>query len=290
MQNLNIVREERGRRSQVHLREEHRRHDSGSSNRSFSWRGTSLRSDRASARAERRVAEKRASANAAKSAAVGIAHGVVDFCLNLYPDVQTVGVYLRAGVSWYSREARLQALENLHRSQNEQKAAIGSGIRDFFSIDESDAVYQTCRAGTTAGLEVGSFFVAGYGIAKGTLTAIRVTRTTVVARGLYRTESAYQGYLLRTHLYHMEEYGACGYRTLSNGRIRYYGELDLAKTKGEMAGRRLVREWDPRTGFKRTWNETVDHSGRVRIARPETNDGNKVHYLFDSEEDFIGIR
>lgn len=86
----------------------------------------------------------------------------------------------------------------------------------------------------------------------------------------------------------MEDYGANGYRQLQNGRRRYYGEVDLAKTNGEMVGRRLVREWDPRSGMKRTWHETLDEN--IRIVRPETNNGNKMHYVFDTNRKFIGIR
>jgi hypothetical protein len=48
-----------------------------------------------------------------------------------------------------------------------------------------------------------------------------------------------------------------------------------------MAGQCLVREWDPATGATRTWLETLDHAGRVRIVRPETG-GPKIHSRFDS--------
>lgn len=57
-----------------------------------------------------------------------------------------------------------------------------------------------------------------------------------------------------------------------------------------MIGRRRVREWDPETGLKRTWHETLDGNNNVRIVRPETNDGIRIHYIFDNEGIFIGIR
>jgi len=53
-----------------------------------------------------------------------------------------------------------------------------------------------------------------------------------------------------------------------------------------MAGRRMVREWDPATGMKRTWHETVDHFGRVRQVRI-LKDGQKVHYMFNEFGKFI---
>lgn len=77
-------------------------------------------------------------------------------------------------------------------------------------------------------------------------------------------------------------------KELQNGKTRYYGETIPAKTQGEMAGRRTVREWDPATGNKRTWHETLDHDGNVRQVRPEFNDGSKTHYTFDKNGNYTG--
>ncbi len=55
-----------------------------------------------------------------------------------------------------------------------------------------------------------------------------------------------------------------------------------------MAGRRVVREWEPSTGSKRTWHETVDHNGKVRIVRPQRADNVKTHYEFDANGNHIG--
>jgi hypothetical protein len=101
--------------------------------------------------------------------------------------------------------------------------------------------------------------------------------------------SAVQGARLREHLRQSDRYGDEGFRVLENGRFRYYGPIRPADKMGEMLGRRLVREWDPATGVKRTWHETVDHSGTVRIVRPQT-DGNKVHYHFDQHGKLEDVR
>lgn len=66
-------------------------------------------------------------------------------------------------------------------------------------------------------------------------------------------------------------------------------QADIAKTPGEMAGARLVREWNPATGAQRTWYETLDHNGAIRIVRPETG-GSKVHYTFDAHGNYTGSR
>jgi len=46
-------------------------------------------------------------------------------------------------------------------------------------------------------------------------------------------------------------------------------------------------EWNPLTNTTRTWHETLDHAGRVRIVCPETG-GPKVHDVFDALGNFTG--
>ena len=59
-----------------------------------------------------------------------------------------------------------------------------------------------------------------------------------------------------------------------------------------MQGMRSVREWDPVTGKKRTWMETIDHNGRVRQVRPQESitNGEKLHYRFDKDGNYIGTK
>ncbi|MGB0384816.1 MAG: hypothetical protein ACPGWR_08345 [Ardenticatenaceae bacterium] len=101
--------------------------------------------------------------------------------------------------------------------------------------------------------------------------------------------SAFKGAQLNTHLRLQQKYGAADFRELQNGRIRYYGQLVFARRPGEMLGRRLVREWNPANGRMRTWHETIDTRGRVRIVRPVSG-GPKIHYLFDKEGNYVGKR
>lgn len=97
-----------------------------------------------------------------------------------------------------------------------------------------------------------------------------------------------KGALLKEHLRQTEKYGKGGVKKLNNGQIRYYGKMVPSKKAGTMAGRRTVRQWDPTTGNKRTWHETLDHKGNVRQIRPENNNGSKKHYKFDSNGRYIG--
>ena len=109
----------------------------------------------------------------------------------------------------------------------------------------------------------------------------------VAAKSATGAESALSGSLLRNDLRQLQKYGQGGVRELESGRLRYYGNLTPAAKQGEMAGRRLVREWDPGTGATRTWHETLDRSGGIRIVRPETG-GPKTHYSFDEFGNFGG--
>ena len=86
------------------------------------------------------------------------------------------------------------------------------------------------------------------------------------------------------------KYGKGGVRELSDGRVRFYGEITPARTPGEMIGRRLVREWNPETGATRLWHESLDQAGNIRIVRPDigATGGNKVHYMFDAFGNYTG--
>lgn len=230
-----------------------------------------------------------------KSAICGISHGVVDFVVNSIHDLQTAAVYMGAGELELTIQERIQIIEGVEQSQANQMATIEGWMMDMLSIDSSDAVYQSFRSKTTLGLEVGSLVAGGYGAIKGVMNFGKLAKvpaqlSRMAAKNLHRAESLYQGRLLHSHLKQVQKYGTQGYKKLANGRIRYYGDIDLSKTKGEMIGRRLVREWDPQTGLKRSWHETMDQSGNIRIVRPEMNDGNKVHYIFGSNGIFEGTR
>lgn len=79
-------------------------------------------------------------------------------------------------------------------------------------------------------------------------------------------------------------------RTLPDGRIREYGKFKPARTEGEMAGARRVRETNPRTKARRSWYEVYDKSGRVRSVRPLTGQNKGPHYIFRSDGRYWGAR
>jgi len=159
--------------------------------------------------------------------------------------------------------------------------------------EEADRIDPTgAQLGADAGplveLIVIELATAGLATAAGASSRCAVPRGLKAPRGLSGSaHNAANAAKLTEHLGQLEKYGAAGFKGLPNGRIRYYGNLIPADKAGPMAGRRLVREWDPATGATRTWMETLDHAGRVRIVRPETG-GPKIHYLFDEFGNSIG--
>ena len=119
--------------------------------------------------------------------------------------------------------------------------------------------------------------------ASGAMTRIGGSRSLVA-------ENSVQKNVLNEHLRQCEKYGSERVRFLENGRVRYYGPLDAAKKPGEMTGRRMVREWDPKNGLRKTWHETLDGNERIRSVRPEYNDGVKRHFIFHEDGSYGGMR
>jgi RHS repeat-associated protein len=122
------------------------------------------------------------------------------------------------------------------------------------------------------------------------ILAISSGGASAAARGAEAASSsahlATEGANLASHLRQLEKYGETGFKSLENGRIRYYGALDPAKSVGEMVGRRTVREWNPAKNGFRTWLETLDASGTVRIVRPQIG-AEKVHFMFNASGKFV---
>lgn len=70
-------------------------------------------------------------------------------------------------------------------------------------------------------------------------------------------------------------------RNLPDGRVRYYGPEKPAQNPGPTRGRRMVTEFDPKSGQVRQWMENYDHSGQVVRVHPKMNNGQVVespHY------------
>jgi filamentous hemagglutinin len=102
------------------------------------------------------------------------------------------------------------------------------------------------------------------------------------------TDNIATGAKLKEFYSQAEKYGTGSIKELESGKFRFYGDVKAAAKEGEMAGARLVREWDPATGATRTWYETVDHAGNIRQVRPnpDLTGGVKTHYMFDVDGNY----
>ncbi|MEY7150643.1 hemagglutinin repeat-containing protein [Enterobacter cloacae] len=111
-----------------------------------------------------------------------------------------------------------------------------------------------------------------------------------IAKGGNRAVSSLEGAKLKEYYRQAEKYGQAGVKELENGNYRFYGDMTPSRTTGEMAGARLVREWDPKTGQTRTWYETLDHAGNIRSVAPKPVTNDKNHHIFDADGNYQGRR
>ena len=111
-----------------------------------------------------------------------------------------------------------------------------------------------------------------------------------IAKGGNRAVSSLEGAKLKEYYRQAEKYGQAGVKELENGNYRFYGDMTPSKTTGEMAGARLVREWDPKTDQTRTWYETLDHAGNIRSVAPKPVTNDKNHHIFDADGNYQGRR
>ncbi len=77
-------------------------------------------------------------------------------------------------------------------------------------------------------------------------------------------DSSKHGDILRRHLDYSERYGKAVVKFLSDGRVRYCREIDLARRPSEMIGRRYVHEFNAVSGKSRGWHETLNHTHNIR--------------------------
>ncbi|HFD9223526.1 TPA: hypothetical protein ACF632_005261, partial [Salmonella enterica] len=111
-----------------------------------------------------------------------------------------------------------------------------------------------------------------------------------IAKGGNLAVSSLEGARLKEYYRQVEKYGQAGVKELDNGNYRFYGDMTPSRTTGEMAGARLVREWNPKTGKTRTWYETLDHAGNIRSVAPKPVTNDKNHHIFDADGNYQGRR
>ncbi len=166
---------------------------------------------------------------------------------------------------------------------------IAGGIKDIYKgIRDGDGWQVAMGAGS---LVLDVLTLGSASLVKGAVKTGIKAGSRYLAKSTARASTSFarlssNGARLNQHLTQLEKYGSGGFKTLQNGRFRYYGKTTL--NRGDANSFRMVREWNPATGGKRTWFETLNPNGGVIQVRPEFGTGVKTHYLFNGSGGYLG--
>jgi hypothetical protein len=108
--------------------------------------------------------------------AVGIFHVGVNFFTNQLYDLASIACTIGAHECADSLEEKLSFQAACSQWQIEHIHAFDSLVANCLCIDSNHPIYQTCRTYTTAGLEIGSLAIGGYGLAKGGIALAKMGR------------------------------------------------------------------------------------------------------------------
>lgn len=114
----------------------------------------------------------------------GATHGLVDFMVGSFHDLETTAVYIGSAdldINLYERAYMIQAVE---RSQLQRMAELENYLMNMMEIGESDSLYQSVRYNTTTGLEIGSLVYGGYGLVKSAISFTKVTKVLTVSSNI----------------------------------------------------------------------------------------------------------
>ncbi len=214
-------------------------------------------------------------AGAAVGVAAGMYLGVSSATAVTISTVATAGGYALAG-----------AIGATALSDAGEELTGTNVIRDKLMGGNQD-LYNTVEAGLyTVGMGYTNLGASNSGLSSGKNNS---SNTTTISRS-NPAHNAAQYEKLKTFYRYCDKYGKDCVKDMSNGKYRFYGKITPARNPGEMMGRRYVREWDYINQKTRGWNETLDHSGKIRQVRPDVSitGGNKVHYRFDKSGTYQG--
>ena len=109
----------------------------------------------------------------------------------------------------------------------------------------------------------------------------------IAGRLVYSGYRAYRSYRTIRSVYNTGRITSRYTRNLPDGRVRQYDRFRAARTRGQTIGSRYVREYNPRTGRSRSWNENYYSNGNVRHVRVQNN-GGKNYYWFGRDRSYLG--
>lgn len=230
------------------------------------------------------------------NAVAGVFHGGMNFFTNQLCDFASLSCLIGS----HELEDGWDERFNFHLAYSQwqigQMGALDDWMTDCLCANPNNSIYQNCRSYTTAGLEIGSLAIGGYGLAKAGVKLARVSFSTqgakiagkvvtqelkyVVSSG---AENVNAGINLSKKLSQVEtaQQTAVKTRLLDDGRIRYYSKEYLSKNEGLTRGACRVTEINFRNGYSRSWHECYNHFGNINRIHPKTINGQDLissHY------------
>lgn len=233
-------------------------------------------------------------------ASAGVLHGIANFFTHQIADIASLACRIGVNESddYYER---FHFQMTYAQCQESHLNAIDNWISGCLCVDPNNSIYQNCCSYTTAGMEIGTLLIGGYGAIKGGIAkAARISTLGTklagkaaaqelrcmanvggnVSRG---AESVNAGINLNNKLSLLQSFpqSAAKIRILPDNRIRYYSPETFSRTPGPTRSACNVVEWNPNTARVRGWYECHDHLGNVNRVHPKNINGQTVlspHY------------
>ena len=131
-----------------------------------------------------------------KRKAKALAHGTVDFVIDLGHGVYYVCAHLASTICSHDSEEKAEYLQMIRDDLASQREAVNQHIMNDWGIDPKDSLYQSIRESTTASLEIASIALGAWSIAKGGVKTIGVlSRTSRPASRRTLTPARLRSYL-----------------------------------------------------------------------------------------------
>ena len=240
--------------------------------------------------------------NYIRNASAGIFHGGLNFLTNQICDAAYWACLVGSDGLEEAWDERLLFQAAYSQWQMEQMNAFDHWLADCLCAEPNHPLYQACRSYTTAGLEIGSLVLGGYGLAKAGIECVKMARLPLstfsnqgaqIAGKIATQELKYAlssgaenvnaGINLSKKLSQLEaaQQAAAKIRVLPDGRVRYYSKEYLSKKEGMTRAACRVTEFNLKNGYSRSWHECYGYFNNVNRIHPKSINGQELvaqHY------------
>lgn len=110
----------------------------------------------------------------------GAAHGTMDFVVDAFHSWETGAAYMGLSETEFSLEDKMQIIGGLEEEQVSRMETLDGWVRDSFSINKADPIYNSYRSNSKMGMEIGSLAAGAFGLVKGILRKVTTQTAKVV--------------------------------------------------------------------------------------------------------------